>query len=65
MLTKCLEWLKKDEFKNELKDVLRPIMELLVDAVRPYLFLCVAFILLNFFLLMLIFMCVLRRKNAT
>jgi hypothetical protein len=64
MLTKCLEWLKRDEFKREIKDVLHPVMELLMDSLKPYLLYGVAFIFLNFILLLSIFLVIMRKKNV-
>jgi len=63
MLSKCLEWLKRDDFKREIKDVLHPVMELLMDSLKPYLLYGIAFILLNFVLLMSIFLLLMRKKN--
>ncbi len=63
MLSKCLEWLKRDDFKREIKDVLNPVMELLMDSLKPYLLYGIAFILLNFVLLMSIFLLLMRKKN--
>ena len=64
MISKCLEWLKREEFKHELKEVLTPVMLLLLETIKPYLLYGIAFILLNFILLASILICVLRfRKN--
>ena len=62
MLSKCLEWLKRDEFKRELKGILHPVMELLLDALKPYLLYGIGFILLNFVLLLSILFYVMRKK---
>jgi len=64
MLSKCLEWLKRDEFKREIKDVLHPVMELLMESLKPYLLYGVAFIFLNFILLLSIFLLMMRKKNV-
>jgi hypothetical protein len=63
MLSNCLEWLKRDEFKREIKDVLNPVMELLMDSLKPYLLYGISFILLNFVLLLSILLFVMRKKN--
>ena len=64
MLSKCLDWLKRDEFKKEIKDVLQPLLEVLIDAIRPYLMYCLAFVIANFTLLLLILFCVMRPKKC-
>ena len=64
MLAKCLEWLKRDEFKREIKDVLHPVMELLMESLQPYLLYGIAFIFLNFVLLLSIFLLLMRKKNV-
>jgi len=63
MLSNCLEWLKRDDFKREIKDVLNPVMELLMDSLKPYLLYGISFILLNFVLLLSILLFVMRKKN--
>jgi hypothetical protein len=37
MLSVLLDYLKREEFKRELKDALAPIMSVLADEARPYL----------------------------
>jgi len=64
MLSRCIEWLKRDEFKRELKDVLHPVLEMLMESLKPYLLYGIAFILLNFVLLLSIFLLLMRKKNV-
>lgn len=64
MLSKCIEWLKRDEFKREVKDVLNPVFEIAMDSLKPYLLYGIAFIFLNFILILSIFLLVMRKKNV-
>ena len=64
MLAKCFEWLKREEFKTDLKEVLHPVFEMLIQALKPYLLYGIAFILLNFILLLSILFYIMRgQKN--
>jgi hypothetical protein len=63
MLASVVEYLKKEEFKRELKEVLHPIFEMVFQAAKPYFFYAMFFVLVNFILLAAIFFCLVRSKN--
>jgi hypothetical protein len=65
MLASVLEYLKKEEFKKELKEVMHPIFEIMAQAAKPYFFYCIFFVLINFILLATIFFYLVRFKPAT
>ena len=62
MLSACLEFLKKEEFKNELKSISQPIIELLVDELKPYFVAFMFFLFVNFLLILSIFVYLVRLK---
>jgi hypothetical protein len=63
MLASVLEYLKREEFKRELKEVLHPIFEMVFLAAKPYFFYAMFFVLVNFTLLAAIFFYLVRFKN--
>lgn len=63
MLATLVEYLKREDFKRELKTVVNPIFDMVAQAVRPYFFYAMFLILLNYFLLASIFYYLVRFKN--
>ena len=55
ILSKCLAILKKDNIKNEIKEIASPILEGLIEHIFPYIFIIALLILLNFILILGIF----------
>jgi hypothetical protein len=62
---KCIELLKKEEVKKEIKSFLRPIFDIIFQEFYPYLHLCLLFILISFLLILGIFTILLRSRNST
>jgi len=65
ILSKCVEILKKDEIKNDLKTIIRPLVEILLDQLYPYLFILLLFIITNFILLLGIFLTLIKTREIT
>ena len=64
-LTKCLEMLKRDEIKQEFKILIRPIIEVILQELYPYIYLSILFVLFSFFLTLGIFILLFRMRFAT
>jgi hypothetical protein len=60
LLSTCLEFLKKEEFKNELKTISYPIIELLIEELKPYFMSLMFFLCINFVLILGIFVYLIR-----
>ncbi len=63
LLNTCLEFLKKEEFKRELKNVTSPIIEVIIQEIKPYFISFIFFLLINFLLILAIFSCLLRKQK--
>jgi hypothetical protein len=63
LLNTCLEFLKKEEFKRELKNVTSPIIEVIIQELKPYFISFIFFLLINFLLILAIFSCLLRKQK--
>ena len=65
LLNTCLEFLKKEEFKRELKNITLPIIELIIQELKPYFISFILFLFINFMFILGIFSCLIRKqKNA-
>ena len=58
----CLELLKRDDVKNELKALMKPMIDLILEELYPYIFLSIVFVFISFLLILGIFILLLRSK---
>ena len=47
----CLELLKRDDVKNELKGLMKPMIDLILEELYPYIFLSIIFVFISFLLI--------------
>jgi|TARA_Y200000002_G_C22449977_1_gene565879 hypothetical protein len=59
---KCIEFIKKDEFKNEIKNLLKPLIDIIIQEFYPYIYLSLIFVIISFFLILGIFILLWRNK---
>jgi hypothetical protein len=64
-IEKCLEILRKPEVKKEIKHFLKPIVDLVLQEVYPYIYLSVLFVIISFLLTLGIFVLMLRNSSST
>tara|TARA_Y100000992_G_C21271881_1_gene497389 strand:- start:386 stop:613 length:228 start_codon:yes stop_codon:yes gene_type:complete len=57
-----LEMFKKDEMKKEIRKFCIPLIELILQEIYPYIYLSVLFVIISFFLILGIFMLLLKSK---
>ena len=62
-LYKCLEILKRPEVKSEIKDFLRPLIDLILQENYPYIYLSMLFVIISFLLILAIFILLLRNSQ--
>lgn len=63
LLKKCLTVLKRDDVKDELKNMFVPLINLLLIEIYPYIYLSMLFVIISFLLHLGIFFLLLRNKN--
>lgn len=63
MLKKCLTVLKRDDVKDELKNMFVPLINLLLVEIYPYIYLSMLFVIISFLLHLGIFFLLLRNRN--
>jgi hypothetical protein len=57
-----LEIFKKDEMKKEIRKFCIPLIEIVLQELYPYIYLSVLFVIISFFLILGIFMLLLKSK---
>jgi hypothetical protein len=60
---KCLEIIKRPEIKNEIKIFLRPIIDLILQEIYPYIYLSFFFVVISFLLILAIFILLLKNHQ--
>ena len=58
----CLSLMDTEEFKNEMKIFLRPIIDIIIQEIQPYIYLTIIFISLCFLLILGIFVLLIHNK---
>lgn len=59
----CLDIIKRDEVKEEIKQFMKPVLNMLIQELYPYIYLSLLFVLVSFFLILAIFILLLRNKS--
>jgi len=59
----CLIILKREDVKDEFKNMLSPFIDLIIKQIYPYLYLCLIFVIISFLLHLGIFVLLLRNKG--
>jgi len=57
-----LEIFKKDEMKKEIRKFCVPLIEIVLQELYPYIYLSILFVMISFFLILGIFMLLLKSK---
>jgi hypothetical protein len=62
IIQQCLDLLKRDDVKNELKALMKPMIDLILEELYPYIFLSIVFVFISFLLILGIFILLMRNK---
>ena len=62
-LSKCIAILKQSEVQREVKDLVKPLLDMMLNELYPYIYLSILFVLVSFFLILGIFILLLRNKS--
>jgi hypothetical protein len=60
---KCLDVLKRSEVKDEIKLFLKPLIDMILQEIYPYIYLSMLFVIISFLLILGIFILLLRNKQ--
>ena len=66
-IEQCLLILSRDDIKKELKELLKPLVSLIIQEIYPYIYLSLIFVIISFLLILGIFYLLVRTnlKNWT
>jgi hypothetical protein len=59
---KCLELLKKPYIKNTIKEFIKPIIDVALQEIYPYIYLSLVFVIISFLLTLGIFILLINKK---
>jgi len=62
LIKECVNLLKKPELKNEILSLFRPVVELLLKEIYPYIYLALILVVISFLLILGIFVIIMRLK---
>ena len=62
IINECLNVLHRKEVKDEFKELMRPLIDMLIKEIYPYIFLSIIFVFISFLLILGIFILLLRSK---
>jgi hypothetical protein len=67
LIQQCLDILKRDDIRNELKMLLKPVIDFILYEINPYLYIILTLFLLNFIMILtiiIILIILLRNKHV-
>ena len=62
IVEQCLKALKRDDIKEEIKNIIKPVIGIILQEIYPYIYISVVFIFISFLLILGIFILLLRNK---
>ncbi len=62
-IQQCLDILKRKDVKEELKRLMRPMIDMILHEIYPYIFLSIIFVFISFLLILGIFILLLRTRT--
>ena len=60
----CLLFLKRGDVKEEIKNIVAPILDIILLQIYPYIYLSLIFVIISFFLHLGIFILLLRNNKS-
>ncbi len=61
-INEILKIFHREDVKNEIKDVMRPVIDMLLKEIYPYIYLSLIFVIISFLLILGIFLILVRSK---
>ncbi len=62
IVNECLKVLHREDVIDEFKELMRPLIDMLIKEIYPYIFLSIIFVFISFLLILGIFILLLRNK---
>ena len=62
IIQECLEILGRDDVKTEIKNITKPLIDIILREIYPYIYISIIFVLISFLLILGIFIILMRNK---
>lgn len=62
IIEEFINLINRDDIKNEIKEVMRPVIDMLLKEIYPYIYLSLIFVVISFLLILGIFLILIRSK---
>ncbi len=62
IIDECLNTLKRDDVKEEIKELMKPVIDMFLKEIYPYIYLSIIFVIISFLLILGIFLILVRSK---
>lgn len=63
LINECVGILKRKDVKEEIKELFRPIIDMILQEIYPYIILSMLFVIISFLLILGIFILLLRNNH--
>ena len=64
-VAQCIDTLRREDVKNEIKKFLKPFLVLIVNELYPYIYICLGLVIISFLLVLAIFIMVFKNKTVS
>ena len=63
IIEEFINLINRDDIKHEIKEVMRPVIDMLLKEIYPYIYLSLIFVIISFLLILGIFLILVRSKT--
>ena len=63
LLKECFDILGRDDVKQEIKNITKPIIDIILKEIYPYIYISIIFVIISFLLILGIFIILMRGKT--
>ena len=62
IIEECLNTLKRNDVKEEIKELMSPVIDMVLKEIYPYIYLSIIFVIISFLLILGIFLILVRSR---
>ena len=63
LLNECLNIFKREDVKKEIKEIMKPVIDMILKEIYTYIYLSLIFVIISFLLILGIFLILVRSKT--
>lgn len=65
IIEECLNALKREDVKEEIKELMSPVIDMVLKEIYPYIYLSIIFVIISFLLILGIFILLLQNRKIS